>query len=91
MGKKKKIKRGISLIGGNAPSVPVAAQMHDHTMFLAQTPAKVFYYDAKKFVEDTADVVGYYQMDDMVPIGDAYNYEIEALGGKMIYGENSMP
>ena len=79
------------LKGGPKPWIQIAAQMHDHPMMLAGVPAKKFYYDAKILVDTIADVSGYYQLDTLNAWGDNYNVEIEALGGKLIYGENSMP
>jgi len=79
------------LARGEQPWIDISAQMHDHSMTLAGVPAKEFYYDAEVLVETTADVAAYYNMDDLNPFADIYNFEIEALGGKMIYGENSMP
>lgn len=73
------------------PWIPVGAQMHDHAMTVAGVPAKKFYYDARTLVETTVKVVNYYEMDTILPFADVYNYEIEAMGGKMIYGEDSMP
>jgi uroporphyrinogen decarboxylase len=79
------------LARGEQPWIDISAQMHDHSMTLAQVPAKEFYYDAEVLVETTADVAAYYNMDDLNPFADIYNFEIEALGGNMIYGEKSMP
>lgn len=73
------------------PWIQIAAQMHDHSMTVAGVPAKKFYYDAKCLIETSVDVANYYNMDTCAAFADAYNFEIEALGGKMIYGEHSMP
>ncbi len=80
-----------AISGGERPWIQVLAQMHDHTMILAEVPAKKFYYDANAIVDAMADVTGYYDFDMFNPFADLYNYEIEAMGAKMIYGENSMP
>ena len=71
--------------------IPIMAQMHDHSMTVAKIPAKEFYYDAKSMIKNSVDVSNYYEMDSCLGFADAYNYEVEALGGKMVYGENSMP
>jgi uroporphyrinogen-III decarboxylase len=97
MGKNKSKKgsgtKGLSglMIDPEKPWIQVIAQMPDHVMTLTEEPTKKFYHDAKLFVESTADVSGYYQLDSCTIITDVYNLEIEAMGGKMIYGENSMP
>lgn len=71
--------------------IEVTAQMYDHSMFLAGVPAKKFYYEAKPLVYTTAAVAAYYGLDAAQGIGDAYIIEAEAMGQKMIYGENAMP
>ncbi len=73
------------------PWVPVFAQMHDYTMALAGVPARTFYWDARTFVDTTALVAAYYDMDILLPVADVYNFEIEGMGGKMIYSDNAMP
>jgi uroporphyrinogen-III decarboxylase len=65
--------------------------MHDHAMTLAKVPASRYYTDGRFFVDVMMSVFDYYDMDLPLPIGDTYNYEAEALGAKMVYGENSMP
>lgn len=87
------IKKGLAsaLAMGGDGTIQIAAQCHDHTMTLAGVPAKKYYFDAKTNVEVGALVAGYYGLNSMSIGFDAYNIEIEALGGKMIYGENSMP
>lgn len=69
----------------------IAAQMHDHTMFVAGVPATKFYYDAKVNVEAGAAVSAWYGFDSPAIGLDAYNYEAEAMGAKMIYSANAMP
>ena len=73
------------------PWIHVFAQMADHSMTLAGVPARQFYWDARTLVETTAEVAAYYEMDDLMPVDDVYNFEIEGMGGKMIYSDNAMP
>ena len=73
------------------PWIRVFAQMHDHAMALAGIPATTFYWDARTFVDTMAEVAAYYDMDSPMPVADVYNFEIEGMGGKMIYSDNSMP
>jgi len=73
------------------PRVRVFAQMHDHAMFLAGVPARTFYWDARTFVDTIAEVAAYYDMDNLMAVADAYNFEIEGMGAKMIYSDNAMP
>lgn len=72
-------------------TIPVSAQMHDHVMTLTGIPASVFFWEAAPVVAAFAEVAEYYEMDVFGAATDAYNYEIEAMGGKLIYGENAMP
>ncbi len=72
-------------------TIPVSAQMHDHVMRLTGIPARVFFWEAAPAVAAFAEVTDYYQMDLFLAATDVYNYEIEAMGGKLIYGEHTMP
>ena len=83
--------RMMATIAGKPDRPPIAAQMHDHAMYLAGVPAKKFYYDAPIFFNTMLSVFMYYGMDIAIFFGDVYNFEAEALGAKMIYGEDSMP
>jgi len=83
--------RIVATISGKPDRPPIGAQMHDHAMYLAGVPAKRFYYDAPTFFNTMLSVFLYYGMDVALFFGDVYNFEVEALGAKMIYGENSMP
>jgi uroporphyrinogen-III decarboxylase len=65
--------------------------MHDHAMTVAGVPARKYYWDAKIFVETYQKVADYYGIDIARPSADIYNFEIEGMGGKMLYGENAMP
>lgn len=71
--------------------IQVSAQMHDHAMTVAGIPAQKYYRDAKTFVETYREVADYYGLDIIRPSADIYNFEIEGMGGKMLYGENAMP
>jgi uroporphyrinogen-III decarboxylase len=71
--------------------IDVSAQMHDHAMMLAGVPAKKFYYDPLVNANVSSAASAYYRFDAPSVGFDAYNYEAEAMGQKMIYGENAMP
>lgn len=74
------------------PWISVRAQMHDHAMTLAGIPARKFYWDARTFFDTWREVAAYYEMDVVNnALADGYNFEIEAMGGKMIYSDNAMP
>ena len=72
-------------------TIPIMAQMYDHSMSLAKVPAKKFYSDATVHLNTIAAVAAYYGLDAATGGGDTYNYEAEALGQKMIYSDNAMP
>ncbi|MCP4763777.1 MAG: hypothetical protein GY870_18545 [archaeon] len=93
MSKPIKIKSGLAGAMGTLEEgrVQILAQCHDHTIALTGTPASKFYFDAKTNCEDGALVSGYYGIDSVAIGIDAYNIEIEALGGAMVYGKDSMP
>lgn len=78
-------------INQERPWIRVFSQMHDHAMALAGVPARTFYWDARTFVDTMTQVAVYYDMDNPMPVADVYNFEIEGMGGKMIYSDNAMP
>lgn len=80
------------MMGKRADRVPfMGAQMHDHAMTVARVPARKFYWDAELMVDVHFAVGRWYGFDSDAIVGDTYNLEVEALGGKMIYSDNAMP
>ncbi len=76
---------------GGKESISISAQCHDHVMYLTKSPAKKFFTDFE-FNFEMGELVGrYYNLDSPAGGFDLYDLEVEALGGKLIYGENSMP
>jgi len=73
------------------PWIEMGAQMHDHAMLLEKVPVKKFYWDANAFLASLYEVAAYYKIDRPQPQADNYNFEVEALGGKMIYSDSAMP
>ncbi|MBN1318337.1 MAG: hypothetical protein JXA42_22855 [Anaerolineales bacterium] len=69
----------------------VGPQSHDHCMIVAQVPARKYYWDAELFVDVNVAVQRWYGFDTYLVLHDAYNLEVEALGGKMVYSDNAMP
>ncbi len=82
---------GSAISRGGKGYINIAAQCHDHVMYLAEVPAKKFYTDFDLNFEIGGLVGKYYDLDSPAGGYDSYNLEVEALGGKLIYGENSMP
>ncbi len=84
--------RIIATIFGPAQHPPCFAQMHEHVQYLAKVPPSQFYLsDAGAMVRATKMVNDWYGMDIPLPFTDVYNFEAEALGAKMIYGDIDMP
>ncbi len=80
------------IIGMPVPYVPfMGPQMHDHAMTVAQVPARKYYWDAELLVAVQMAVERWYGFDCTTVIADAYNFEVEALGAKMIYSDIAMP
>ena len=82
---------GSILSMGEKGTITIGAQCHDHVMYLTGVPAKKFFTDFKLNFEMGKLVGRYYNLDSPVGGFDSYDLEVEALGGKLIYGENSMP
>ncbi|MFX1551616.1 MAG: uroporphyrinogen decarboxylase family protein [Promethearchaeota archaeon] len=93
MSKTGEVKKDLgSLISrGDKGTITISAQCHDHVMYLTKVPAKKFYSDLGLNFEMGDLVSRYYDLDGQAGGFDAYDLEVEALGGKLIYGENSMP
>ncbi len=67
------------------------SQMHDHCMTLARLPARKYYWNAELLVAGHTAVQRWYGMDGYMISVDGYNFEVEALGQKMIYSDVAMP
>ncbi len=79
-------------MGSHADVVPFAgAQIHDHAMTVARVPARKYYRQPDLLVDVQLAVCRWYDFDTPTITGEAYNYEVEALGAKMIYSDNAMP
>jgi uroporphyrinogen-III decarboxylase len=69
----------------------VGPQSHDHCMIVAKVPARKYYWDANLLASVQIAVQRWYGFETYNVIADPYNFEVEALGGKMIYSDNAMP
>lgn len=85
------MERVIATIIGQPDRPPILAQMHEHAMYLTQTPPSLFWHNARTFVETEILAFRYYGIDLEFPIHDVYNIEAEAMGQRLVYGEKSMP
>jgi len=81
-----------AMTGGMMDVVPFGgAQIHDHAMTVARVPARKYYWNAELLVDTHLAVDRWYGFDMDTVLADAYNFEVEALGAKMVYSENAMP
>jgi uroporphyrinogen-III decarboxylase len=81
-----------AMTGDHADVIPfMGPQIHDHAMTVAKVPARKYYWNAELLVDVHRAVDRWYGFDSDTIIADAYNFEVEALGAKMIYSDNAMP
>ena len=81
-----------TLMGKRGDIVPfLAPQIHDHAMTVAKVPARKYYYDAALLVNTQIAVERWYDFDAPMITADNYNFELEALGAKMVYSDYGMP
>ncbi len=92
IGKLNSASRPVAAMMGKPDVLPFpGAQMHDHCMTVARVPAHKYYTDAELLVSTQMAVERWYSMDGYIITYDVYNYEVEALGARMIYSDNAMP
>ena len=81
-----------TMLGRHGDIIPfMGPQIHDHAMTVARVPARKYYFDAELLVDVQMAVERWYGFDTYTIIPDAYNFEVEALGAKMIYSDDAMP
>ena len=76
---------------GEAPFVPILAQINEHVPFLYGGDLRAYYTDAQKLVEMNLAVHQYYRLDMPGIYYDIYNIEAEALGQRMNWEPQRMP
>jgi uroporphyrinogen-III decarboxylase len=81
-----------AMTGGRPDVIPFfGPQIHDHAMTVAKVPARLYYWNAELLIDTHMAVDRWYGFDSDTITADAYNFEVEALGAKMIYSDNAMP
>jgi uroporphyrinogen-III decarboxylase len=81
-----------AMTGGKMDAVPfMGPQIHDHAMTVAGVPARRYYWNAELLVDTHLAVDRWYGFDSDTIVADAYNFEVEALGARMIYSDDAMP
>ncbi len=81
-----------TMMGKHGDIVPfLAPQIHDHAMTVAKVPARKYYFDAELLVDTQIAVERWYGFDAPMITADNYNFELEALGARMVYSDYGMP
>ncbi|MEM2210061.1 MAG: hypothetical protein QXM32_07520, partial [Nitrososphaerota archaeon] len=78
---------------GKPDYVPVIwAQIHEHALTIAKAdPERFFYKDGRYCVAVQYTVLKWYGFEQCSGASDVYNYEVEALGGKLLKSKKHMP
>ena len=71
--------------------LPVFMQIHDHSAKVAGIPLREMCTEPKKMLYAQLYAAVKYKFDTVITFADAYNYEAEALGAKMLFPEDSFP
>ncbi len=85
------IRRYSAAFRGEAPVVPILAQINEHVPKLFGGSFKEYYGDAGRFVEMNLAVFQYYALDMPGFYYDIYNIEAEALGARLTWESDRMP
>lgn len=84
--------RFMSVVGFQEPDrLPVFMQIHDHAAKVAGITVKEMCTDIKKMLYAQLYTAVKYKFDTVSTFADAYNFEAEALGAKMLFPEDSFP
>lgn len=79
---------------GKPDYVPViGAQIHEHALTVAKAdPERFFYKDGRYCVAVQYNILKWYGFEQPIAMApDVYNYEVEALGGKLLKSKKHMP
>ena len=91
VGKLNSASRMFATMFGRPDQLAVIGQCHDHTMYVAQVPARRFYFEPRVNLDTQAMISKWYSFDTPMSGGDGYVFEVEALGAKMVYSDITMP
>ena len=91
IGKLDGYERLIAGIYGRPDRVPIILQPYTFAMAQHGLPARRFFTEPEPFVNASRNTAAYFGADSWSPIFDFYNIELEALGQKLIWRENSEP
>lgn len=83
--------RLIAGIFGTPDRVPVIVQPYTYAMSMHGLNAGRFFREPEPFINASANMARYFGFDFWSPVFDFYNIELEALGQRLIWRENSEP
>jgi uroporphyrinogen decarboxylase len=83
--------RLIAGIYGTPDRVPVIVQPYTYAMSMNGLPASRFFSEPVPFINASRNMASYFGFDFWSPVFDFYNIELDALGQKLIWHENSEP
>lgn len=91
VGKLDGFERLIAGIYGRPDRVPVILQPYTYAMAMNGLSAKKFFREPVPFINASRNMAFYFGVDFWSPVFDFYNIELDALGQKLIWRENSEP
>lgn len=83
--------RLIAGIFGTPDRVPVIVQPYTYAMSMNGLSASRFFTEPVPFINASCNMASYFGFDFWSPVFDFYNIELDALGQKLIWHENSEP
>lgn len=83
--------RLIAGIYGRPDRVPIVLQPYTYAMAMHGLSAKRFFSEPGPFINASRNMAVYFGADSWSPVFDFYNIELDALGQKLIWRQNSEP
>jgi len=83
--------RLIAGIYGRPDRVPIVLQPYTYAMAMHGLSARRFFTEPVPFINASRNMAAYFGADSWSPVFDFYNIELDALGQKLIWRENSEP
>jgi uroporphyrinogen decarboxylase len=91
VGKLDGFERLIAAIYGRPDRVPVILQPYTYAMKMHGLSSDVFFREPEPFINASWNMANYFGVDFWSPVFDFYNIELDALGQKLIWRDNSEP
>jgi uroporphyrinogen decarboxylase len=83
--------RLIAGIYGRPDRVPIILQPYTYAMAMHGLSSKKFFSEPEPFINASRNMAEYFAVDFWSPVFDFYNIELDALGQKLVWRENSEP